>query len=111
MKRIEEKPSALDVVLNILDYSFERAISYAEEMGTIPEKIFASISSENLEDDLGLVIHQINKDAVFTLANRLDEIAVSYEKMGRKSLYGAPFIVSLTVVAPKQLKKTLKMKD
>ena len=105
MNRIEEKSNALDIIYDILDYSFEQGISYAKEMGSKPEKIMVSIISENLDTEVGVVIHKINKDAVKSLANRLDDVATSYDLMGRNNLYGAPFIVDLTVISLKDLKK------
>jgi hypothetical protein len=93
---------SIEVIKEVLDYCFKEAIKYSTSMGTKPEKIFAAVRSENLERDIGgLVIHQINEDAVQSLANRFDEISTSNENNGRSSLYGAPFTVDLTMIGSK----------
>lgn len=97
-KNLEESENPEDVLTEILEYALQTGIEYAKSKGKITDRLQVVISSENLRSDIGLTIQKLNENSIDTIKNRFIDVDQSNRLRELGSLYGAPFLIDLTML-------------
>lgn len=96
--KLEEVADPEIELSKIITFSVDNAIKYGTEKGTNVHRFVLVISSVNLMTDIKMTIQQINANTINVIKNSFTSVDMSNRKKDLGSLYGAPFVMDITVL-------------